>query len=331
MDDAANGALPAWAWRLVLGALAPAGRRSRLSILIFHRVLPVRDSLFATEPTAQEFERQLRWVKSWFNVLPLGDAVRRLRSGTLPQRPLCITFDDGYADNHDVALPVLRKVGLPATFFIATGYLNGGRMFNDTVAEAVRQARGPQLDLSDLGLGVHSILDVDGRRAAVNALLEKVKYLPQDKREECVEKIAELCQARLPNDLMMTEDQVSALRAAGMEIGAHTETHPILKEVTLDKARREITRGRERLQEIIGESVGLFAYPNGRPGRDYAAEHVALVRELGFDAAVSTAWGAARSGADLHQLPRFTPWDRSGWRYGARLARTISQSRFEFA
>jgi hypothetical protein len=77
--------------------------------------------------------------------------------------------------------------------------------------------------------------------------------------------------------------------------------------------------------------VRLFAYPNGSPRRDYHAEHAALARELGFDAAVSAAWGAARAGDDLYQIPRFTPWDRADWRFGLRLAHNAMRSGYACA
>ena len=172
--------------RFLFEVLAPHGSRSRLSVLIFHRVRPRIDPLFPTEPDAAAFEAQLRWVKDWFNVLPLPAAVAGLRDGTLPARPLCITFDDGYADNAAVALPILRKLGLHATFFIATGYLNGGRMWNDTIIEAVRRAAGPRLDLSRLGLGEVAIGSDEERRAAIAALLRQFKYLPRAERAEQV-------------------------------------------------------------------------------------------------------------------------------------------------
>ncbi len=137
--------------------VAPSGARSRLTILIFHRVLARPDPLFPDEVDAAAFEARMRWVKDWFNVLPLGDAVQRLRDGRLPERPLAITFDDGYADNAKIAAPILLRLGLPATFFIATGFLDGGCMWNDTVIEAVRAAKGPVLDLAPLGLGAHPV------------------------------------------------------------------------------------------------------------------------------------------------------------------------------
>ena len=106
-----------------------------------------------------------------------------------------------------------------------------------------------------------------------------------------------------------------------MEIGAHTVTHPILKSITLDEARREITAGREHLERLLAERVALFAYPNGRPGSDYEAQHVALVRELGFDGAVSTARGCANGTSDRFQLPRTALWGADPLRLLAQLLR----------
>ena len=105
----------------------------------------------------------------------------------------------------------------------------------------------------------------------------------------------------------------------GMAIGAHTVTHPILARLDPTNARHEIGASREHLEGLLGERVSLFAYPNGVPLHDYLPEHVEMVRQCGFSAAVSTSWGAASRRTDRFQLPRFTPWDRSRMRYGARM------------
>ena len=116
------------------------------------------------------------------------------------------------------------------------------------------------------------------------------------------------------------------MRHAGMQIGAHTRSHPILARLDDGQARVEIKGSKDFLENLLGERVGLFAYPNGRQTEDYSDDTVNLVRELGFDAAVSTNWGAARSATDLFQIPRFTPWDQSRIRFGARLLRNLWQS-----
>jgi peptidoglycan/xylan/chitin deacetylase (PgdA/CDA1 family) len=305
--------------RIPLSMMSMQGRRGRLSILIFHRVLPDADPLFPDVPTAAEFETRMRWVKDWFNVLPLGPAVDALFSGSIPSRALAITFDDGYADNERVAAPILKRLGMCATFFVSTGFLGGGCMWNDRIIEAIRGAPGTQLDLGEADLGMHSIDKPEARRAAIDAVLTAVKHLEPGERTRVTDLIAVRTGGRAAPRLMMKPDQVRNLRALGMEVGAHTVTHPILTRLGSDAAREEMRRSRGELEQILGERVGLFAYPNGVPAQDYAAEHAAMARECGFDAAVSTAWGAASASSDRFQLPRFTPWDRTRLRYGVRL------------
>lgn len=303
--------------------LAPGGARARLSILIYHRVLAASDPLQPEEIDARVFTDQMRALTHYFTVLPLAEALRRLYAGTLPPRSACITFDDGYADNHDVAVPILRQFGLHATFFIATGHLDGGRMWNDSVIEAVRRAPGPVLDLSALGLGTYAVDAPPARGQAALRLIAAIKHLSSDERAHQVAAIEQVVAVPLPSDLMMTRSQVRALHAAGMGIGAHTMSHPILTRLETAEARREIAGGRDALEGIIGARVPLFAYPNGRPGRDYGTEHVAMVRSLGFDAALTTAWGVATREADRFQIPRFTPWDRTPGRFVLRLLRNV--------
>lgn len=303
----------------MLQCLSPAGARGRLSVLIFHRVLPEPDVLFPDEMHARRFDGLCGWLAEWFNVLPLDQAALHMKTGTLPARSACLTFDDGYADNYRVALPILRRHGLSATFFIATGFLDGGRMWNDSIIESIRACQRPVLDLSGLGLGRHTLADGQDRKAAIAALIDQIKYRPAPQRVAMTEQIALLAQVTLPHDLMMTSHEVRAMHQAGMQIGAHTVSHPILTRLTDEQARDEIQASKRHLEELLDERVSLFAYPNGKPGEDYTRRDVDLVHGLDFDAAVSTRWGASGGGDDPLQIRRFTPWDTTRLRFGARL------------
>jgi len=293
---------------------------SSLLVLIYHRVLPARDPLLPDEPDAAGFAAQLDVIGSLFNVLPLAEAVRKLRAGQLPARAVCITFDDGYANNCEVALPILKSRGMPATVFVAPGFLSGGRMFNDTVIEALRRAPA-ELDLTRDGFGRYELPDAAARVRAITAILPVLKYLPQAERIRRATMIAERVGADLPGDLMMTEEQVRRLHRGGITIGAHTVNHPILANVDDATARREIVESKARLEQMIGAPVTTFAYPNGGPARDYTGRDVVLAREAGFEVAVSTAWGAATAAADPLQVPRIAPWDRTALRFGVRMVR----------
>jgi len=305
--------------RTLAGAMAPGGHRARLSTLIYHRVIAHDDTLNTWDVTAEVFESQMRLIAESFKALPLSEAIERLARGDLPPRSVCITFDDGYLDNAEVALPILQKFGVPATFFVATGYLNGGRMWNDTVIDAVRAVPGPTLDLRAWGLPFFELDSLPARRKAIQSILGAWKYLPDGERESRALRLAEDAGVAESRGPMMAAPHVRALQAAGMEIGAHSVTHPILALTSPSEARREIVESGETLSEIIGERVRLFAYPNGKPGQDYGPEHVRMVRDAGYSAAMSTAWGVAAAGSDVYQLPRFTPWDRTPVRFALRL------------
>jgi peptidoglycan/xylan/chitin deacetylase (PgdA/CDA1 family) len=307
-------------------------------VLIFHRVLPEPDPLFPDEMHARRFDEMCGWLAAWFNVLPLDQAVQRMQVGTLPARAACITFDDGYADNYSVAMPILQRHGLTATFFIATGFLDGGRMWNDTVIETVRQCDDLSILVAD-GLPRFARKDesaviasearqsmpptVADKQAAIATLIKHIKYRPVSERISLTEEIARLAKVQLPQNLMMTSAEVKAMRQAGMQIGAHTVSHPILAKLTDEQAREEIGDSKRFLEQLLGERITVFAYPNGKPGEDYSPQSVEVVRSLGFDAAVSTQWGSSRMDDDPLQIKRFTPWDRTRLRFALRIIRNL--------
>ena len=293
--------------RLAAAAFCGQGDRRALLVVTYHRVLETPDPLLPGEPDATEFEVQLAALQRAFNLLPLPEAHARLQSGTLPSRAACLTFDDGYANNCEVALPILQRKGVPATVFVATGFLDGGRMFNDTVIEAVRGVRG-ELDLRSLGLERYVLTDDEARRRAIDLILTAIKHLEPAERTRRAERIARLAQVEPPSDLMMTSAQVRTLAEHGIDVGGHTVTHPILTRVPLDAARHEISEGKRQLEAIIGRPLRSFAYPNGRPNQDYTAEHARLVAEAGFEVGVSTARAAATRGCDPCQVPRVPIW-----------------------
>jgi len=306
---------------LALGTASHLAAGPRLSILIFHRILPEPDPLFPGEIDSARFCRLMTLVRAGFRVLPLDLAARGLAERRLPPRALAITFDDGYADNHDIAAPILRELGLPSTVFVTTGCLDGGRMWNDSVIECIRRADRPEVDLSFMGLPVLAVGRPSERRSAIDRILPAVKHHHPRERERLIAELHRACgQPRLPTDLMMTRAQVRSLARMGVAIGAHTVNHPILQAIDAAEAEREIVEGRAELERVAAQPVNLFAYPNGRPDSDYGRTHVELVKRLGFAAAVSTESGHNDPEVDRFELRRFSPWDASDARWIGRLA-----------
>lgn len=306
------------------GRLAsPGGTNGKLTILTYHRVPPDIDPLLSSDQVdARKFAKHMAIIADCFNVLPLPEALEHLERGTLPSRALSITFDDGYRDNYTIALPILQRHGLKATFFVCSGYLNDGLMFNDVIIESLRACQSAQLDMNWLGLGQLPVHDMTLKRVGAEKILSAVKYLPFLEREQACTRLWE---AAAPGKerpgLMMTDDQIRRLSAQGMTIGGHTHTHPILNRIDLDSARQDIAHNRHLLSTLVGHEPLIFAYPNGRPVRDYGHEHVQLLKSLGYHAAVSTAWGIATKSCDRYQLPRFSPWDDNPKRLVMQLLR----------
>jgi peptidoglycan/xylan/chitin deacetylase (PgdA/CDA1 family) len=318
--------LPAGLLRAAAAALSPAGSRASLLVLTFHRVLADHDPLLPDEPDAARFAALLDVLGDQFRIVDLADAVARLRHRTLPARCAAITFDDGYLNNCEVAAPILGARGMTATFFVTTGFLDGNTMWNDIVIESVRAA-GPALDLRELGHGVLELPDWPARRLAVDQLLGKLKYLDADERLRQSRRIAAVAGWTPAAPLMMQSQDIRRLADKGMAIGAHTVTHPILCRLPDDVARREILDGKATLEALQGAPVRAFAYPNGRPNRDYGRRHVEMVRNAGFEVGVSTATGVCTRNCDPLQVPRVAPWGRNALRFGLGLLRAQTQRR----
>lgn len=316
--------LPALLVRTAGTMLAHRNSNGRLFVLNYHRILIEPDPLFDDEPTVETFRWQVKLLARCFNVLSLPDAMAKLAAGALPPRAVCITFDDGYRSTHDLALPVLKEFGLPATVFVSTGYLDSGTMWNETLAEAVRCLPDGEFDLSTAGLAPRMLRTGEDRKNLLNALTAHAKYLPPTERLALTERMAEMAGSRAEN-LMLTPQMIQEMAAQNFEIGAHTVSHPILTSLSDDAARHEIVQCKDDLEAITGTAVRYFAYPNGKVSKDFDERHVQMVRAAGFAAAFTTEAGAAVHGQDMFRLPRSRPWDSNPVFFGLRLLRWLTQ------
>jgi len=297
--------LPTLSW------LMPGGRLARHQVLIFHRVPAKPDPMLPSEPDVAWFDGLVARLSKRFNIIPLGEAVAQAASGTLPKASLSLTFDDGYADNYLHALPILEHYRAHATFFVATSFLDGGRMWNDTLIETARRVPNGEITLpfaASKPMNIRSTLD---RLRLAETAIRQCKYLPVGERTEKVAEFARLQTAPLPDDLMMTSVQVQKLDDSEFaEVGAHTRAHPILATCDEQQTALEISGSARDLEHLLGHAPRLFAYPNGKRGTDYLESQAALVQKAGMSAAVTTEHGVMTSRTDRWQIPRFTPWSR---------------------
>ncbi|RJG01894.1 glycosyltransferase [Noviherbaspirillum sedimenti] len=303
--------------------LSPGGPRGRLTVLLFHKVPEVADPLAPTELCLDRFEHILEFIAATSNVLPLGEATDALARDSLPNRAVALTFDDGYAEWIETVGPALRKRNLPATFFVTTEQLSGPALWHERILAAVRALPDHGISLP-YGFGSYGDLSAPQSRIRLVAeLQERLKYAPLKERLTAIELLE--TQARTAIILPRPFDAASVreLHSQGFEVGAHTIRHPILNECTDEQAKAEIGGCKEELEAIIGDTVNLFAYPNGRPLKDYSAKHVGMVKSCGYKAAVATSGGTATSSSDIYQLARFSPWDINDTHIAYQLARNF--------
>mgnify|MGYP001826303071 CR=1 FL=1 len=308
-----------------LTSLAKLGvARRRLIVLIYHRVLESGDAFRTGDATAEEFDAQIGMLSRTFPCYTFGRSVQEyLREPGNEGPAVAVTFDDGYRDNHDLALPILQKHGVPATFFVASGYLNNGIMWNDLLIESIRSAIGERIRIPEADVEETYLSDENDAVCLANNLIGTVKHWDRSRRQDFVESLARRLSYEANVRLMMNHAEVRSMSDAGMEIGAHTVSHPILSNLATDESMQEIIQSKSDLEHIIGKEVKSFAYPNGRPGHDFSAKDVDNVVAAGFSAAATTAPGYASPDADSFLVPRLSIWGDSPLKLPLHMVRNL--------
>ena len=265
-----------------------------LSILTYHRfadssgVEAFDDGV--VDATDEEFDLQLGYLKRYFSVVGLEELRAWSAGKALPPNPLAITFDDGYLDCYTRALPILERHGLKAIFFVPTWFIGERRTYWwDRIAYVIKHTAREALDfeypfpfrlgLLDRSRAIDFLIGlVKDRRLDLGRLLDELSAVADVPwTREMDESVA--------NRMIMTWDQVRALRRAGMGVQSHTRTHRILEHLTPLELEDELAGSRTDLERELGEPVRALAYPVGKPLRSSSPVRAALERagyELGF-------------------------------------------------
>jgi peptidoglycan/xylan/chitin deacetylase (PgdA/CDA1 family) len=246
-------------------------RKERAYVLAYHSVCPQDDPYLPyiganLSVTPDAFARHIAFLVRHYEVVSLSTLARHLDSGYDGDRPLvALTFDDGYRDNYRFAYPILRRNGVPATFFLTTDCIDSDSplwpmeasyvLLNTT--RSTLRLKGFEItwDLSKLA----------GRRAALRGLKNYLTDLPRTQRERALGDLRSAAKVNHTDwlcEAMLRWSEVREMRDAGMEFGSHTCSHPSLPYIPLDEARDEIALSKARLEEAIDASVLHFCYPN---------------------------------------------------------------------
>ncbi len=270
---------------------------SRVTILAYHRIATGVDTATELTPTLidaypEAFEAQMRYVASRYNVISSWDLVRALTEAyTLPRRALVITFDDGYRCFQDTAMPVLRRLGLPVTLFVATHYTSspGALFWWDAIYRALAQTRQPQIEVQRLG--ALPLATRQERLAAFERLTPLVEQTDEREASRLIDDILESCAVSANSKRALLDwGEVEALHAEGVAVGPHTRHHTILAQAAPDKVKAEVAGSWADLEGRLSNPLPVFCYPNGQP---YAINRVAVeaVRRTGLAAAYTLVAG----------------------------------------
>ncbi|HKR77728.1 MAG TPA: polysaccharide deacetylase family protein [Rhodanobacter sp.] len=280
------------------------GRWRGLVVLNYHRIghavgTPYDHGLWSA--SEETFSEQMRFMRRHMDLVDPAD-LAQLRDRARGRYAM-VTFDDGYRDNYEAALPILRHEGVRATFFVATGFIDQPSLpWWDEIAWMVRTSRQPRLDLRPW-LDSPVEMDEPDRECTVRTLLRVYKTLPGERLGAYLDAVGAATgsgradPSRLDHT-WMTWNMLREMRDAGMTIGGHTVSHPVLANMNTAQQRDEILQCGKRLAEELGQPMDCFSYPVG-----YPASFDKRTREVLAEAGVR--WAFSYYGGCRH----FDDWD----------------------
>lgn len=266
------------------------------------------------------FESHIEILARHFAPVTVADVAEFAKSGRqLPRRAVAVTFDDGFADNYEVAMPILNRYGIPATFYIMVDSVDGGTLpwycriryaFHATKAARWKHPEGTR---------TYDLSAPDQRSLARSAAWDWGAKLTGSVQQEFiagVEGSLEIEPVTAKRGFMMDWDQVRALRKAGHTIGAHTLSHPNVAQVSKSEAQNEIVGSKKKIEEEVGEPIYHFSYPHPALNPQWSRQTLEITREAGFKSAALTACGPVRAGDQPLALKRIyaaTDSDQFTW------------------
>ena len=299
---------------LASGALRLISPGASAAILMYHSVMPDpaahADSLGGIIHSETEFRAQMELLSRDYRPISLDNLVYGLnRRRELPGRSVVVTFDDGYTDNAEVAMPILNQLGIPATFYVTVDCVEQRKLpwpsrlrfvFRKTILPEWTDSRGQRWELEDS----------DSRERAYLACCDDCCQLSGKVQEVFVHRLEAELQSSVPGELsalMMSYDQIRSLAHCGHIVGSHTMTHPNLAYLTKQAARMELEQSKQRLESEMKAPIRHFSYPCPALTPHWNEQTVSQSRSVGYDSAVTTNVGVTRCGDDPLALKRIRP------------------------
>ena len=310
--------------------LARAQLRDGALILVYHRISPPEETPgndpFRLCVGPGSFDEQISVLGELGTPVALTELADRLQGGRSVRGLICVTFDDGYLDNHRVAAPILGRHGVPATFFIVTGKIGQSFWWDRLTAlvygiEGAPDGEGLCLDVLQTTVEVPD-LSTRSRAMLLTSLYALLKDLSDGARSESIDSLISQLETAPPTlPRSMTWSELEQLAQDDLfELGGHTLTHPQLASQTAEVQRTEMVECRARLEEFLGRKVRTFAYPFGAR-QDISRLTLEIAREAGYQVACGTELDVVTETSNPLRLPRFWASDWGADEFTSRVRR----------
>ena len=285
----------------------------RLLVLAWHNVEPTWCFPATRGSGTRGLQAQLAFLRRTANVVPLAGALAALgRGDPLPPRPVALTFDDGYRDQLELAVPMLERLELPATFFLVPGLLDGTvQAWWEQLAWIFTRATKDSVVWEGRTVGLRSPAE---RRTSLLAVLENLKRRDRRGRDAALEELLDRCapEGTLEERAAFLDwDAARRLDRRGFTVESHSLVHSILAEEPESGQEQDLVTSRRRLQQELDLPIDLLAYPNGKRG-DYSRATVAAAARAGYSHALTTVEGWNRPSTEPYEVHRFVQQPERG-------------------
>lgn len=298
------------AWSSHAKTVAKTVLTRRVGILAYHRVtsLDCDPQLLSCSP--ENFSRHLDILRQFFDVIPLSRVAAWLAQSRIPRKAIVVTFDDGYADNYTEALPLLEQYSIPATVFVTSGHVGQNTEFwwDELERLILRASTLPEtLDITIDGVDFHHAMKNNPTNPTISwnvtqqpqtsqhnwylILHRLLRSMTHTEQQTVLTELKNWAHTSTPprrSHRSLTRHELRNLAAHNLiEIGSHTQTHPVLSERTCAQLKREIAQSKEDLQYLSGKPVTSFCYPFGSQ-KDIGQISPQIVRDSAYETAVGT-------------------------------------------
>lgn len=285
----------------------------RLVVLAYHRINEKPDASYpfqedTVSATPEMFRQQLAFLKRFCFVTTFNELAHLIAANEpIPDNTVVITFDDGYRDNYDIALPILSEFNLPAVVYVVTENIDSGQPFwFDILSYALVHAPNGRLSILD---GQHTFdISDENRKSLRRSFGDLVRTLGDPERVQAIRELVDFSECRdeieAHERMVLTWAEVKELNSAGIEIGSHTVTHPFLSRLSDEQLETELMDSKRRIESMIGSPVISLSYPTG--GKAYYDDRtLKLASACGYTFAVSYEHNALPYSHDARfEIPR---------------------------